>query len=65
MISENVGDYYKVTYTYDEGGNVKTMTNSRGQKTTYEYDKVDRVIRQSDAAGTITYTYDGMGISLR
>ena len=37
------------------------MTNSRGQVTTYEYDKADRVVKQSDEAGTITYEYDANG----
>ena len=64
VTSECVGDYYKVTYTYDEVGNVSGMTNSRGQITTYEYDKAGRVIKQSDEAGTITYTYDANGNKL-
>ncbi len=61
VTSESVGDYYKVTYTYDAAGNVSSLTNSRGQVTTYEYDKAGRVIKQSDEAGTITYTYDANG----
>ncbi len=64
VTSESVGDYYKVTYTYDAAGNVSSLTNSRGQVTTYEYDKANRVIRQSDEAGAITYTYDANGNKL-
>jgi RHS repeat-associated protein len=52
-----------VNYTYDELGNVKTVTRSEGRQTSYQYDKLNRLTQKSVATstGTLTATkgYDG------
>ena len=52
-------------YTYDEAGNVATLTDGRGITITYTYDALSRVINV-DYASTpstidVTYTYDEVG----
>lgn len=39
----------------------KDKENSKGQKTTYSYDKAGRISKLTDEEGTITYTYDENG----
>ncbi len=40
---------------------LKELTNARGQKTFYEYDKAGRIISYTDTEGTVSYTYDNNG----
>jgi len=52
------------TFTYDAGGNLLTKVDARGVTATYSYDSLNRVATisypayGSDAAETVTYTYD-------
>ena len=48
--------------TYDEEGNLKTVTDRNGNITTYEYDELHRLTEVKNARKEITsYTYDGNG----
>jgi YD repeat-containing protein len=48
--------------TYDAVGNVITLTNARGFTTTYQYDGLNRLVKETDALSKITQTfYDGQG----
>lgn len=48
--------------TYDEEGNLKTVTDGNGNITTYEYDELNRLTEVKNASNEITsYTYDGNG----
>ncbi|WP_027708445.1 RHS repeat-associated core domain-containing protein [Zooshikella ganghwensis] len=55
-------DGSKIQYTYDKG-KVKTRTNARGIKTTYEYDAQQRLtkIDYADDTPDVTYTYNAQG----
>jgi RHS repeat-associated protein len=59
-------------YTYGSGGcsscgssggdNLTSITDAKGQTTTYQYDSVGRLIKETDPLGnTITYSYDSKG----
>ncbi|MFJ4204455.1 RHS repeat-associated core domain-containing protein [Streptomyces sviceus] len=50
-----------VTYTYDDLGRQKTVTDGRGTTTTYVYDDRDRVRSQTSGGTTATFTYDDDG----
>jgi RHS repeat-associated protein len=50
-----------ITYTYDDLGRQKTMTDGRGITTTYTYDNRDRIKTQTAGSATATFTYDGDG----
>ncbi|MFI7383722.1 RHS repeat-associated core domain-containing protein [Streptomyces sp. NPDC049813] len=50
-----------ITYTYDDLGRQKTMTDGRGTTTTYTYDNRDRIKTQTAGSSTATFTYDGDG----
>jgi RHS repeat-associated protein len=53
---------YATQYTYDEVGNLKTVTNARSKVTTYTYDDADRLTQASYPDGTSeawTYHDDG------
>ncbi|MFW6187053.1 MAG: RHS repeat-associated core domain-containing protein, partial [Actinomycetota bacterium] len=54
-------------FTYDAFGRLATATDGRGNKTTYSYDKVDRMtkIDFSDATADVSYTYDGDGMTTK
>ncbi|WP_456417905.1 hypothetical protein, partial [Thiolapillus sp.] len=65
-------DDSKITYRYDQNGNLIEQTDRKGQITHYQYDAANRLTGQStykdptaQSAGqpekTITYTYDGHG----
>ena len=57
-----------ISYTYDDYNNRETMTVTDGTITNYSYDKNNRLISESKAAGNITYTtrysYDNNGKQL-
>jgi RHS repeat-associated protein len=49
-------------YTYDANSNRLTLTEPNTNTATFVYDALDRVVKQTNAAGdTTTYTYDGVG----
>ncbi|MEU7088101.1 RHS repeat-associated core domain-containing protein [Streptomyces achromogenes] len=50
-----------LTYTYDDLGRQKTVTDGRGITTTYTYDNRDRVKTQTAGNATATFTYDADG----
>lgn len=56
------------SWTYDGNSNVVSSTDRRGQTTTYDYDKLDRVVREvqpklatQPAAGVRRFAYDDSG----
>lgn len=51
----------QITYTYDELGRQKTMTDGRGIATTYTYDNRDRVKTQVAGSASASFTYDTDG----
>lgn len=53
---------YKTSFTYDENGNIKTITDPEGNVTTYTYNEINQVETKTDANNeTITYSYDEDG----
>ncbi|WP_133887080.1 RHS repeat-associated core domain-containing protein [Streptomyces sp. BK208] len=50
-----------ITYTYDDLGRQKTVTDGRGVTTSYTYDNRDRVKTQTAGSSTATFTYDADG----
>ncbi|MFF7542236.1 RHS repeat-associated core domain-containing protein [Streptomyces canus] len=50
-----------ITYTYDDLGHTDTVTDGRGVKTVYTYDKRDRLKTQTSDGKTVTFTYDADG----
>ncbi|MGQ9779218.1 MAG: RHS repeat-associated core domain-containing protein [Bacillota bacterium] len=66
------GQSLTTSYTYDKVGNLKTVTDPRGQTTTYEYDDFHRKVKvvypegntesyEYDKAGNMTALIDGRG----
>ncbi len=49
------------SYAYDEKGRVLSTTDSAGGTITYGYDALDRVNRETTAAGSVGYGYDAGG----
>jgi RHS repeat-associated protein len=50
------------TNTYDDAGNLKTVTDALNHVTTYDYDAQNRLIKITAADGGVTqYTYDDSG----
>lgn len=48
--------------TYDDRGNLLSITDPEGRSASYAYDDLDRLIRSVDPMGTVTtYTYDATG----
>jgi RHS repeat-associated protein len=52
--------YWYNSYTFDEFGNVQT-NNQNGVNHTYEYDKMNRIKKETTPADTKRYTYDERG----
>ncbi|HWB85160.1 MAG TPA: RHS repeat-associated core domain-containing protein [Bryobacteraceae bacterium] len=54
-----------VCYGYDQAGNLKTRTDTRGVTTTYNYDALNRVISESSSDGTLSagFQYDCTGVN--
>ena len=53
------GTYIATKYTYDNDGNVATVTDGRNTVTTYQYDANGNLVLSRDALGnTVTYTYN-------
>ncbi|WP_343244971.1 RHS repeat-associated core domain-containing protein [Streptomyces sp. SID14478] len=50
-----------ITYTYDALGRTDTVTDGRGIKTVYTYDKRDRLKTQTSDGKTTTFVYDADG----
>ncbi|RAJ70578.1 YD repeat-containing protein, partial [Streptomyces sp. PsTaAH-137] len=50
-----------ISYTYDDLGRQKTMTDGRGTTTTYTYDNRDRIKTQNADSANATFTYDADG----
>ena len=53
----NTTSYYQTNYTYDQSGNLLSVTNANGQNTTYKYDDLNRLIQTSYPNGTSQYMY--------
>jgi RHS repeat-associated protein len=49
------------TWTYDNQLNVASQTDALGHTTSYTYDGEGNRLTQTDATGTITYTYNSLG----
>ncbi|WP_088810262.1 MULTISPECIES: DNRLRE domain-containing protein [unclassified Listeria] len=50
------------SYTYDAASNRTNIDNKKSGKTTYEYDAVNQLTKESLPDGTVkSYTYDGFG----
>ncbi|MEV1045791.1 RHS repeat-associated core domain-containing protein [Streptomyces sp. NPDC049916] len=50
-----------ISYTYDALGRTDTVTDGRGVKTVYTYDKRDRIKTQTSDGKVATFTYDADG----
>src|SRR6266516_164205 len=56
------GNNYVTNYYHDEAGNLRSVTTSNSQSTTYSYDSLNRLIQTSNPDNTLTsYTYDNNG----
>ncbi|HZW56798.1 MAG TPA: RHS repeat-associated core domain-containing protein, partial [Nitrososphaerales archaeon] len=54
--------YYLTTYSYDLSANLLSVTDAKNQKTTYQYDDLNRLIVTKYPDGTNqTVTYDSVG----
>ena len=65
-VKDALGGYTSFTYTYDDNGNISSITEKAGSSTrlkTYEYDALNQLIRENDESQgkTYTYTYDNGG----
>jgi RHS repeat-associated protein len=61
---QNDGNIYNLvtSYTYDELGRQKTVSDTLGNATTYNYDAAGRIHSVTDAMGrSTTYEYDNVG----
>lgn len=51
----------QVSYGYDDVGNVLSVTDSKGNETSYTWDKSNRMKTVRFDANTVTYEYDANG----
>ena len=55
-------DTFTTRFTYDTTGNLITVSDKESKNTSYQYDSLNRRIRETDPAGqVIEYTYDDRG----
>jgi YD repeat-containing protein len=48
-----------VTMTYDNNGNRKTLSDEKGNTTSYDYDQMNRLVKRTNPLGQYsTYQYD-------
>ncbi len=50
-----------LTYTFDDGGNVTTLTDPVHGHQTFNYDGLDRLTSAAGPYGSLTYSYDQIG----
>ncbi len=50
-----------LTYTFDAGGNVKTLTDPIQGNQTFDYDDLERLTSAAGPYGNLNYTYDQIG----
>ena len=56
------GDSVTESYTYDEAGNVSSITDGNHNKTSYKYDKDNNLVQEVNPLGDIkNYSYDKSG----
>ncbi|HEX2203958.1 MAG TPA: hypothetical protein VHG91_11695, partial [Longimicrobium sp.] len=59
LVSEvRPGSPTPIAYTYDRGGNVASITNRRGQKTSFTHDARGRLLTRAAGGATAAYAYD-------
>lgn len=63
QIGSKLGDsIFEESYTYDAASNRTTIDNKKAGKTSYEYDAINQLTKETLPDGTVkTYTYDGFG----
>ena len=64
IVGESVsgqGVNYGWGYTYDENGNISSVTDSGNTTTTYTYDALNQLTSAADGTNTYAYTYDRGG----
>jgi RHS repeat-associated core domain len=59
----NTSSVKNISYSYDENGNILSISEDSVQKAAYQYDSNNQLIREDNSwlNKTITYTYDGRG----
>lgn len=55
------GNNDKITYTYDELGNIETIKKGSTQTNKYYYDELNQLIREDNKILNKTITYDALG----
>ncbi|MBA3926359.1 DNRLRE domain-containing protein [Listeria rustica] len=63
QIGNKLGDsVFEESYTYDAASNRTAIDNKKAGKTSYEYDAINQLTKETLPDGTVkTYTYDGFG----
>ncbi|MBC2116167.1 DNRLRE domain-containing protein [Listeria booriae] len=63
QIGSKLGDsIFEESYTYDAASNRTAIDNKKAGKTSYEYDAINQLTKETLPDGTVkTYTYDGFG----
>ncbi len=51
-------ELYEYSYTYDDNGNILSVTDLDGYKTEYEYDGLNQLVRVDDELADTSYTYE-------
>ncbi len=63
-VIERNGEKTTYIYTYDAVGN-RISKNENGEKTEYAYNSRNQLVKETSAAGTVTYSYDANGNLLK